>query len=88
MINVEDAVDDLETDIDQQNDRINNVEDDVSVNSNNIFGTCLSFLSYLITLDLLGDDPPTVGVFLEARVNCCLNPLSFSNVITTTTLIL
>ena len=41
MTNVEDAVDDLETDIDQQNDRINNVDDDVSVNSNNIFGNYL-----------------------------------------------
>ena len=80
MINVEDAVDDLETHIDQQNDRINNIEDDV-VNSNNIFGI---FLSYLITLDILGDDPPTVGVFLEpitTRVHRCLNPLPFKNVV-------
>ena len=38
MANLEDAVEDVEIDINQQNDRITNMEDDVSANENNIIG--------------------------------------------------
>ena len=37
MANIEDAINDIETDIDLQTNRIDNVEDDVFQNTNEIF---------------------------------------------------